>query len=143
MPRLTDSTYLKQRAYLVGLWDRDGYELTLIRPTEQWELHGFFRLAEPLTDEQALAHRREVTAEDPSLANRAGKAYVRLLSEVSANDARLAAMPASLPPRKKGDPRPTRNITVRTLVRPEIDYKRLAHALYEMALLDEKRKRSS
>lgn len=69
MLRLTDSTYLKQRAYLVGLWERDGYELTLIRATEQWELHGFFRLAEPLTDEQALAHRREVTAEDPSPAN--------------------------------------------------------------------------
>lgn len=143
MPRLTDSTYLKQRAYLVGLWERDGYELTLMRATEQWELHGFFRLAEPLTDEQALAHRREVTAEDSSLANRAGKAYARLLSEVAANDARLAAMPTSLPPRKRGDPKPTRNITVRTLVRPEIDYKRLAQALYEMALLDEKRNKSS
>lgn len=106
-------------------------------------MHGFFRLAEPLTDEQALAHRREVAAEDPSLASRAGKAYARLLSEVAANDAPLAAIPASLPPRKKGDPRPTRNITVRTLVRPEIGYKRLAQALYEMALLDEKRKRSS
>lgn len=57
--------------------------------TEQWDLHGFFALAEDLVEAQTLKHRQEVTREQPGLPQQAGRAYARL----QAIEQKLAKMP--------------------------------------------------
>lgn len=82
MPRLTDSTYLQHRQLLVQEWVRGGRSFADIGSLGQWDLHSFYSPAEFLTDEQAIAHRREITAHDPSLPNTAGKASAHLLQAI-------------------------------------------------------------
>ncbi|MDQ1174964.1 hypothetical protein QE430_003271 [Microbacterium testaceum] len=134
MPRLTNKTYLKQRAYLRYEWlEHDGGGMSRLSATEQWDLHGFFAPTEEFTSEQALAHRQDVSGERPSLPQQAGRAYAHL----QAIEERFAKLPPRPAVTKSGTRRNYRskdlNIQVRGLVHPTIDYEKLTSALLEHA----------
>jgi hypothetical protein len=114
---------------------------------EQWDLHGFYAPADDFTEQQALAYRASTSKEHPSLPQRAGRAYARLMVFVQWEVAEryLASLPSRrAPPVKSGKRTNHRgidmNIRVQALVRPKIDYKNLALALLEFARSVERRK---
>lgn len=134
MPRLTNTNYLQQRHHLCHLWfAQDGGSVSRLSATEQWDLHGFYGITEQFDEKQILAYRAEVTREQPSLPQRAGRAYAHL----QAIEHQLAKLPPRTPVMKDGKRRNHRskdlNIQVRALVHPVINYEKLASALLEHA----------
>lgn len=97
-----------------------------MRPDEQWILHQYFRLSEPLTPEQVQRHWAELQSQRSSLAQRAGRAYAAF--EVS-----LANRPAPIP-QTKGRKRKLGKVKVESLVLPQPDTKRVARTLLEIVL---------
>lgn len=91
----------------------------MVSPRDQRYLHSFFRLAEELTDADALSHRRAVSVERPSLPQSAGRALRHL--------AHPRYEPATLVGRR-------RRIVVYPLVRPQVDTHKLGRALLWAAL---------
>lgn len=77
MPRLTNTTYLFHHHQLKGLWATDERWFRYLSPNGQWALHRFYQPASDLTDTELIVHRRAVTAAEPFLPQRAGRAYAR------------------------------------------------------------------
>lgn len=100
---------------------------------EQWDLHGFYGITEQFDEKHILAYRARVSREQPSLPQRAGRAYAHLQSI----EHQLAKLQPRPPVMKDGKRRNHRsadlNIQVRALVHPVIDYEKLASALLEHA----------
>ena len=99
---------------------------------DQLTLHEYYRPAEPLTDHEALAHRRRAGHESPSLPQRAGKIYALLLRKIAREEERRRHPLPAAPIRRVGHKR-IYNIRVRGLARPTPDYDKLARALLEHA----------
>lgn len=77
MPRLTNPAYLLLRRELSDAWDLDPTGFFLLSAPDQWALHDYFRPSEMLSDAELLEHRRAVSASDPSLPQRAGRAVAK------------------------------------------------------------------
>lgn len=141
MPRLTDSTYLQHRQFLVHEWASGGRSFADLGSLEQWDLHSFYSPAEFLADKQAIAHRRDMTAHDHSLPNTAGKACKHLL-QVIEQRAALVAQPKPTPgPRERNGRKPVYNVKVSATVRPKVNYELLAKAFLEYVDTEERKKR--
>ena len=143
MARLTDASYLEQRRALVEDWQSGGHGFTLNSALEQLTLHEHYRPAENLSDHEALAHRRKVGKETPSLPQRAGKAYMNRLKALAVDivktELRLQREKVA-PPRKKYQ-RGTRGaIRVGVTMRPAPDYEKLAKAFLEHVRNEEQKK---
>lgn len=128
MPRLTPSTYLIHHQQLKTVWETHQYWFAALSPNDQWALHQFYKPSVNLTATELLAHRRAVTAADPSLPHRAGRAYAKLSH---GERSRAIAGTAS-----------SRAITVRSVVRPEPDLRLLAKVYIRMALEDMKERQN-
>ncbi|MDL9944608.1 hypothetical protein QSJ19_03210 [Gordonia sp. ABSL11-1] len=144
MPRLTHTAYLAIHEHLRRLWLHDGSRLSVLNASEQWDLHAFFVLDAAMSDADLIEFRRFVTKRDPSLPQRAGKAFNKLLRELDALDDRRAAEAArraALPVGAKRKKRRNADRVIRTsgLVHPEPDAKKLVRALF--AHVDELQRR--
>jgi hypothetical protein len=82
MPRLTSNDYLAIRNQLILLWKNNQSRLGTVSGSDQSALHSFFRPADQLADDEALAHRARITEAHPSLPQRAGRAYRHLQNPV-------------------------------------------------------------
>ena len=97
---------------------------------EQHALHDYFAMSKELFDEDALLYRREVSKRWPSLPQKAGRAYTHF-EQVLVKDKlrrehereKVTAIPM------RGTARPKKIVTVKALVRPELDAKRTAQIL--------------
>ncbi|TWE12605.1 hypothetical protein BKA23_1420 [Rudaeicoccus suwonensis] len=143
MPRFTNHHYLELHRRLRALWLQDDANYLDFTTTEQLTIHRFFAPGKDLDDEALLARRQEITKLEPSLPQRAGRAIANLdqIERIAAYRQNRAEELARNPPqpRPKGQ-RVTRpkgseyNITVRGVMRPEIDIQRLACAIVHMAM---------
>ena len=141
MPRLTNKDYLARHAVLRTHWLKHQDLYAVVSVSLQWDIHPFYQPAKDLADSELIRHRATVTAEEPSLPNRASKAAQRLfeiygLAKDAAGDdpeklTRLirAAGQASTAPAKAGH-----SVRVTTVATPEPDYERLASAV--LALME-------
>lgn len=87
-------------------------------------MHRFYQPASDMTATELIAHRRSVTAADPSLPHRAGRAYAKLSrGEWSRATTRTTN---------------GRTISVRSVVRPKPDLRLLAKVYIRMAREDMK-----
>ena len=129
MPRLTPTTYLTQRHQLKTLWISDPQQFSLLSIPDQVALHKFYLLTLDKTDDELLEHRRNFKQLDPSLANKAGKVYAKLMRGEAAPIKHLAKLPHG------------RYVYVRSVMKPEPDVKLLAKAL--IMLTEEKNKRTN
>ena len=94
------------------------YRLT---PKEQWDLHNFYLVTQEATDLELRLHRHVIKKTDPSLPQRAGRAYAKL---------------------RKGEWEPSvyvtasngRGITVSSVVKPKPDLQKLFRAVISMQL---------
>lgn len=127
MPRLTNKQYLKYRKYLRRLWLYRPSTYSHLSPIQQWQVHEYFRPSEKLTDEQLLTHRKDITAQYPSLPHKAGRA-IKEFGQILRSKAKSRAT-VSTYTNKRGK---TTTIQVRGVVRPKIDTRRLARALVEL-----------
>jgi hypothetical protein len=144
MPRLTPAAYQTIHEHLRQFWLHDGDKFYLLSPTEQWLLHTYFMPDVQLSADELASYRREVTKQNPSLPQRAGRAFTKLLRELDAENARREARAATQAPRGgTSRRRPSRNadriVTVRSVVRPEPDKELLARAL--VAFVKERERR--
>ncbi|NEM90885.1 hypothetical protein [Galbitalea soli] len=79
MARLTDQSYLLRCHQVRDHWrDESKRAFLLLTATEQWALFAYFAPSEKLTDAQLIAHREDISAHDPSLRQRAGRALSKL-----------------------------------------------------------------
>lgn len=136
MPRLTGSDYLRQRKLVVELWEQEHIVWAELEPIEQWALHDYYVPSKPLSDPEALEHRRAMSKSQSSLASRAGKAYARLTSYHAAYVPRPQPRPPKRPlPKQKRRRRPSTEYVVRAsaVVRPDPDWHKLARVLLTIA----------
>lgn len=137
MPRLTDELYLAKRQRLFNAWELRPGLFALLRPFEQRDLHRYFAPSRDFYDDDALTFRREVTKLLPSLPAQAGRAYARFERVVAADRLRRTQAPV-ISTGTKTSPRPKRVVTVQALVEPELDVKRRARVLMDLAIEDAK-----
>lgn len=126
MPRLTDITYLATHQELRSVWLEDPTRFAILNAREQWALHGYFVPEHDLTDETLLVYRREVTKVDPSLPQRAGRAYTQWQMKKTPLAEYRKQSHVPVPGKKR-----TREyeVTVLSLVQPEIDAQRFTRAI--------------
>lgn len=55
-----------------------GGAYSLLSSKEQWDLHNFYLVTQDVTDSELRLHRQVVKQVDPSLPQRAGRAYAKL-----------------------------------------------------------------
>jgi hypothetical protein len=135
MPRVTTQQYIERHNLLRQVWLRDEGRFACLPAKEQWELHAYYVPSKDLTGEQLLEHRALITKEQPSLSNKAGKAFAAL----SRGDTRGVIYGSPMTRGKyKG-----RRISVRAVARPEPDFKNLAQALIDMAREKMEREKAS
>jgi hypothetical protein len=130
MPRITTQQYLARRVFLKRAWNEFPAIFVLLRPNQQRALHAYFRPTEDWTDEQARAHRLDISKAQPSLPARAGKYFTELIDFAEAAAKRAKQTAAEDPPRARV-PASQRKLRVRALMRPEPDAKKLAYALIQ------------
>lgn len=118
MPKLTNDEYIARHEKLHWIWGEAQSLFTYLTYQQQRDLHDYFVPTKELTRDELLAYRKRITRSDPSLPQRAGRAFQAILHP------ELQPQPPSSPPDKKG-----RVITIRPLARPEIDAEKLAFAL--------------
>lgn len=97
------------------------------------ELHRFFTLSKTMADDDALAYRRRITEEQPSLPSQAGRAYAKF-ERVMAYEQARRAVPAVKTERPRGRRTGEQYVTIFGLTRPEIDLDTLARAVFRMAI---------
>lgn len=119
MPRLTTPNYLSRHYQLKVLWAEDQNRFTLLSWNDQINLHRYYLLTLDKTELELVAHRRNHIG-DPSLPQRAGRAYARLMRG-EADAGAGTVIPDG------------RVLTVRVLARPEPDIRLLARTFLEMA----------
>lgn len=121
MPKLSNEDYLVRHEMLHRVWGRDARPYSHLTYQQQRDLHDYYAPAKNLSNEELLVHRKRVTRKDPSLPQRASKAFLVMLR-----------------PDIQKDPTPVRTdfrgrkITVRSLARPQIGTEKLAVALLDM-----------
>lgn len=106
---------------LKELWLVDQDAFSNLSPSDQLALHKYFQFASEKIDIELLEHRRNVHMLDPSLPQRAGRAYARLV-----RGDRAHVTYAELP---RGG-----RVSVRAVMRPEPDVHLLAKAVRDIAL---------
>lgn len=102
-------------------------------------LHKYYEPSVDLTEDQSIASRQAVTAKWPSLPQRAGKAYAEFV--------RVIAQLEAAPPRAKRIPgrrRTNKSYVIRTegLVRPDVDFDKLARVLLAIARDEAEKKKA-
>lgn len=136
MPRLSAKDYLKYRKFLRRLWLQRQATYSYLTPTQQWQIHAFFRPDEDLTDDQLLEHRKQITAEQPSLPHQAGRA-IKDFGQMLRGKAKVQATATTVSTGRKRD---TKTIRARSVVRPQIDTPRLAKVLIALEAQENKHK---
>jgi len=128
MPRLTDQTYLSNYDALRDGYLRGGQSFIRLDPHEQWALFGFYQHHEWHSRKELLSYRREISRLNPSLPQRAGKAFQHW--QQLRNEA--VVTPTQVQPAKR---RNSTDFSLAFQVRPEPDVKLLAHAIIQVAKL--------
>ena len=123
MPRLTFCDYCTRRTILTALYDQHDSAFIRLTTAEQRTLHDYYAPALELEPAELTAHRRAITKRDPSLPQRAGRAWAHL--------ERLhieRPMPAAVVV-PSGRRRRPRHIHARGVLRPEPDYDKLVRTM--------------
>jgi len=132
MPRLTDANYINQRKKLRSDWyDRNGHAFGYLSGPEQRDLHLYFAVTKDLRENDRLRHRAEISKADPSLPQRAGRAYAAIAPHLD-DDWPKQVAPIS---------RANRKVVVRGIARPELDVEKLSKALLAMIREDIEKKK--
>jgi hypothetical protein len=133
---LSDAELVNRRRVLRSDWNAGGEPFTHLDLAEQWALHAAYQPTKDVSEQQALADFREMQRLRPEQADEAEAAcerYGRARQPVQRDAARAQeAKESGVAPRKRRGKE--RNLTVRTLARPEPDVQALARLLVQLAI---------
>ncbi|HWT40706.1 MAG TPA: hypothetical protein VN081_05595 [Dongiaceae bacterium] len=129
MARLTDHDYLKNHELLRTNRAADNTAFVMLDPSEQWDLFSYYLPHEVRGYPALLGHRAEVSRLDPSLPQRAGRAFQKFLINRE-NLSAYRTYAASKPRTKKNAPK---QIYVFSEVKPELDPKRFVDIILRAA----------
>jgi hypothetical protein len=137
MPRLSVRKYLQASKRLRRYWDYQQMAYGYLTAAEQWQLHDFFKPAKDWPKDVVLEHRAEISKQRPSLPHQAGRALAKI-DEIAprlaiAGVRRRHAPPPAKPARRANVRSKYQHITVRAVVKPEVDTERLAQVVIAMA----------
>jgi len=130
MARLTNHQYLRNHELLrVG---RDAAEpgFVLLSASEQWDLFQFYLPHSPKSHASLLRHRAEISRLDPSLPQRAGRAFMKL-RRIEERLPAYREYAASQPRIKKNA---QKNIVLFSEVHPEVNAEAYARAVIAVAM---------
>lgn len=138
MPRLTTRDYLTIRHALIDLWnENDGQAFGALPGYAQRDLHDYFAPTVPMTDRDALAHRKKMTKAFPSLPQKAGRDFEALRANLEGRPNRLVDRHHAKTTRTHKVGGRTRIIRVAAVSRPAIDTHYLAKALLQLLKEDD------
>lgn len=120
MPRITNTNYLERRQQLIRQYRQHRELFSYLSVQAQNDLHVYFQTTNFGSAAELIAERARLAAEDPSLPQRAGKAFVALGKE-PAPDVRVTT------------PAGGRGVYARGVMRAEPDVQQLARALLKLA----------
>ena len=103
------------------LWQTGPRPLSCLSPGDQLALHKYYLFALDKIEAELISHRRNVHIGDPSLPQRAGRAYAKLLRGERSSVGTVTTSTG-------------RVISVRPLMRPEPNLELLAKAFMQMAI---------
>src|SRR5665213_1106817 len=73
MPRITNQQYLNRHHILSEIWSRSPKCFGTLPFNRQLDVHLYFAPSKDWSDEDLIAHRRNITIEHPGLAQQASK----------------------------------------------------------------------
>lgn len=138
MPRLTTRDYLTTRHFLTQLWDQaNGDDFAALPGHAQRDLHDYFAPTVPMSDRDALTHRKMMTKAFPSLPQKAGRAVEALRASLEGRPNQMVDRRRTKRTRffKVGGKR--RAIRIDGVSRPQIDTHYLAKALLQLVKEDD------
>jgi hypothetical protein len=137
MPRLTSREYLIHRQFLCQQWEEhDAAAFAELPLQQQLDLHDYFAPAVPLTDQQAVRHRDEMTEAFLSLPQKAGRAYQALRATIDGtpnqivDTYRAETITTGMIAGKR------RSLRITGIARPVVDHYILARALLALERYD-------
>jgi hypothetical protein len=131
MPRLTTKSYKQAHNQLRRLWLRGHSVVADLSVAEQHQLFDYFWPSRKMTDRELLIYRKAITLLRPSLPQQAGRALSKLYARLAARAVVQLREPRRSLSRARhhGD----HHISVRAVVRPEVDVRRLVRAILAVA----------
>jgi hypothetical protein len=129
MPRLTDHDYLQNHELLRIQRGSDNTAFVMLSVSEQWDLFQYYLPHKAHKRVVLLTHRREVSELDPSLPQRAGRAFSRW-RRILANLPGYREYAADRPRMKKNA---KKRVVIFSEVHPELDAARMARIIVEAA----------
>lgn len=138
MPRLTTRDYLTIRRFLIELWnENDGQAFGVLPGYAQRDLHDYFAPTVPMTDRDALAHRKQMTRAFSSLPQKAGRDFEALCASLERRPNQMIDRYRAKTARTFKVGGKTRTIRVAVVSRPQIDTHYLANALLQLVREDD------
>jgi hypothetical protein len=125
--------YIECRNRLAKDWTEDNSFMSLIEPSEQWDLHAYFEFHKDKNDDEALSHQANIAACEPDLEVSALAAFRRLVAELNAAHARATSKTATPAPTARSGRKHDYQIEVRSVVRPELDARLMAEVVIGLA----------
>jgi hypothetical protein len=134
IPRLTFSDYLIRRQFLRQQWweAHDGAAFADLLYQQQLDLHDYFAPAAPFTNQEALAHRREMTIAFPSLPQKAGRAFMPLRAAEDGTPNQIVDTYRDATTSVELIASKSRSVRISGTTHPTVDYYRLARALLNL-----------
>lgn len=129
MARLTNHDYLKNHELLRANRASNSTAFVMLDASEQWDLFQYYLPHKAHKRAVLLAHRREVSELDPSLPQRAGRAFSRW-RRIRERLPGYREYAASRPRMKKNA---EKRVVVFSEVHPELDAARMARIIVETA----------
>lgn len=133
MPRTTPKQQFERYQFIKRAFLEHRSVFADLIAMDQWELFDFYKPRSDFTLEQLRAYQAEMSKQQPSLPQRAGKAY-REFERAYENWVARAAQPQVpvVKDRRNSRTKP-HNYVIRGLARDDIDMTKLARALLDMA----------
>lgn len=119
MPKLTNREYFLRHNVLARLWDKDKRAYYYLSYQQQRDLHDYYVPTRPLSELELMAHRKRVTKQNPSLPQRAGRAFGAMYR------GEFTPVPVTT---GRGD----KQVFIRGLASPELDIAKLSKLLSSM-----------
>lgn len=130
MARLSNKQFLLIHDHLKHIWLNHPATFAGLSAADQFHIHLYFQPDSKLSAVDLLAHRQRITAEQPNLPQKAGRVRAKLLSAIT--DGANPALTGKTVHGFGSESRP-RNLTVRAVMNPVPDTRRLAQVILDMS----------
>ena len=133
MPRTTPQQQFERYQFIQRVFVEDRSMFADLLALNQWALFGFYKPKSDFTLEQLRGYQAAMAKQEPSLPQRAGRAYREFERAYAARQARAKLPRIPIVKDRRNSRTRNRNYVVRGLVRDEIDGPKLARVLIEIA----------